>query len=129
MKLEVGMYVRYKRGSNVYGVEPPARIAKVLERINDSDFLKLDNGNDILESDVVKANFNIYDLIELGDIVEVEWDNDNGKDLYEVIALCDDLEEIGIMKDINKTYFVGIESIKSILTKKQFENASYRIGE
>ena len=122
-KLAVGTYVRYKRGSNGYGMEPPARIAKVLERINDSDFLKLDNGNDILESDVIKASFDIIDLIEVGDYV-------NG---YK-IGHIDDCK--GAMREFYYDYEnpkedVGHweEEIKSVITHEQMEQMSYRIGD
>ena len=117
MKIEVGMYVRYKRGSNGYGIEPPARIAKVIDRINDSDFLNLDNEKCILENDVVKASYNIIDLIEIGDYV-------NGV-LVDSVPLTKKINmPSGRWRIVNCTN----EDIKSIVTKEQFEYITYKVS-
>ena len=66
LELKVGMYVRYTRGA-INGYVPP-RIAKIINKNN--DLLKLDNNNEILESDIIgKPSFDLIDLIEVGDYV------------------------------------------------------------
>lgn len=50
MKLEVGMYVRYKRGSMGYNIEPADKIGKIINRVNESDIYELDNNNNIFEN-------------------------------------------------------------------------------
>lgn len=116
MKIEVGIYVRYKRGSNGYGVEPPERIAKVVNRINNSDFLQLDVKQDILESDVIKADHNIIKLIKAGDYVNGAKVNRIEKD-YIVI------NEIWTGRELLRN-----EDIKSIVTKEQFETIVYKVN-
>lgn len=128
MKLEVGMYVRYKRGSNGCGIEPPERIAKVLERINNSDFLKLDNGNDILENDVVKASYNIIDILEVGDYV-------NGEKVLEINCkweYMDDDSDTGVNEvydglELQKGRIYFEYEIKSVVTKEQMEQMEYKV--
>lgn len=127
MKLEVGMYVRTKK----YG------IAKIIGGISDKfniDVFKKD-GYTLRcqkERDILKASFNIIDLIEEGDYV-------NGE---KVIALKKDISERNIHFNSKKcniftdyslaeNWYFGIEDkdIKSIVTKEQYKNIEYRIGE
>lgn len=114
MKIEPNMYVRYKRSSNGYGIEPPERIAKVLDRINNSDFLKLDTKQDILESDVVKADRKIIDLIKVGDYV-------NGE------LVCEGAEGLCVWYG-EECVELEDEDIESILTKEQFETIVYKVN-
>lgn len=128
MKLELkeNMYVR-----NCYG-----RIAKI-EDIEDNiaycdnwlyqryeefiTFIELNNEKDI--NKITKVSYNIIDILEVGDYV-------NG---YK-IGYIDDCK--GAMREFyydyeNPNEDVGHweEEIKSIVTKEQFENMEYRIGE
>ena len=66
LKIKKGMYIRYTRGA-INGYVPP-RIAKIINKNN--DLLKLDNNNEILESDIIgEPAFDLIDLIEVGDFV------------------------------------------------------------
>lgn len=128
MKLELkeNMYVR-----NCYG-----RIAKI-EDIEDNiaycdnwlyqryeefiTFIELNNEKDI--NKITKVSFDIIDILEVGDYA-------NG---YK-IGYIDDCK--GAMREFyydyeNPNEDVGHweEEIKSIVTKEQFENMEYRIGE
>ena len=126
MKLEEGMYVRTKDGYIF-------KIKELLEKgkYNDSDNkivqrFKIDGmyqkNEDYIETDymysdwIKKSNYNIIDLIEVGDYV-------NGE-LVEYI-------EVDSYKDyvINIDYWCKKKDIKSIVTKEQFESVSYKVGD
>lgn len=112
MKLEVGMYVRTDNGI----------IGKLYEQIGDM-FTYKDSNRDYItyglsHNEILKASFDIVDLIEVGDYV-------NGKKIYS-IGLT-----IGILNTINfiDGTFIIVDDIKSIVTKEQFEQMSYKIGD
>ncbi len=121
-KLEIGMYVRTKK----YG------IAKIIGGISDKfniDVFKKDGCTLRCqkEKDILKASFNIIDLIEVGDYV-------NGSKVIKIknVENYPDLSSVKIEKSdfrygVYETVFK--EDIKSIVTKEQFESISYRIGE
>ena len=122
MKLKVGMYVKYTRGA-INGYVPP-RIAKITD-CSDKDLIKIDNGQVILKADILKASYNIIDLIEEGDYV-------NGKLVY----YDEELKCLGqsFVDGDGNFYFESItkdwkNKIKTVLTKEQYENNVYRIGE
>lgn len=132
MKLELkeNMYVR-----NCYG-----RIAKI-EDIEDNiaycdnwlyqryeefiTFIYLNNEKDINE--ITKVSFDIIDILEVGDYV-------NGYPVTAILSSNNKVYEIQVKRPNNRT---GVwikrirnnEDIKSIVTKKQFEDMEYRIGE
>ncbi len=120
MELKEGMYVRDKYG----------RIGKIM-CINNK-FLLLDSQNghqSTFVDDVIKTSFNIIDLIEVRDYV-------NG---YKVISVG--IEEQGykyIDLDFDRKDdavhweqcgSLQNDEIKSIVTKEQFEQISYEVGE
>ena len=114
-KLEAGMYVRTDKGE----------IKKVFQYDEQDDnplFCTL-NCYATMKGTISKASNNIIDLIEVGDYV-------NG---YK-IGYIDDCK--GAMREFyydyeNPNEDVGHweEEIKSVVTKEQFENMEYRIGE
>lgn len=115
MKLEVGMYVRTKK----YGI---AKIICGTSNKFNIDVFKKDGCTLRCqkERDILKASFNIIDLIEVGDYV-------NGLPI----------QKINKYLSTNEKYLVLLgscsdwenEDIKSVVTKEQFENMKYRIGE
>lgn len=117
MKIEVGMYVKTKRGY----------ICKIVN-INDFRELNMKYGvkanylKDIMfigDEDIIKASYNIIDLIEAGDYVNgilIESIYKREKD--RLLCHCWNEE---IMFEINSN------SIQSILTKEQFEREAYKI--
>lgn len=120
-KLEVGMYVRTKKG-----------IAKIIDIILEPDnyyfkmwvtdkYLEItDDAEYISEVDVLKASYNIIDLIEVGDYVNgfrVVWVNLNNKTIEINSYYLDDV----LIK--NK------QDIKSIVTKEIFSSMEYRLGD
>lgn len=117
MKLEVGQFVRTKDGhisQYKYYDTTNAYMEKLL-------CIPLSNGTFANIEDIVKASYNIIDLIEAGDYV-------NG----DKIGYIDDCK--GAMREFSYDYEnpskdVGHwqEEIKSIVTKEQFENIKYEI--
>lgn len=119
-KLEVGMYVRF----NYHRVTVPIQISKIKEKhyedIERYYYYLTDNELVISEAQILKASFDIIDLIEVGDVITT-------------INLCGEVTKID--KENNKIYttcydgeYCHKEDIKSIVTKEQFESMSYRIG-
>lgn len=90
-----------------------------------------DNNLYLTDGDIIKISPNIIDLIEVGDYVNgerVEW---IGYDLYrenEDKTLTGIGEKRILFNEFTKDS-VREKSIKSILTKEQFESMEYKIGE
>lgn len=119
-KLEVGMYVRF----NYHRVTVPIQISKIKEKhyedIERYYYYLTDNELVISEAQILKASFDIIDLIEVGDVITT-------------INLCGEVTKID--KENNKIYttcydgeYCHKEDIKTVVTKEQFESMSYRIG-
>ena len=108
MKLEVGMYVRTKD-----------KIVKI-EKI--SDGVMWDTQGYVHFGDFIKASHNIIDLIEVGDYV-------NGYKVY--YCYCADEDSTGLFIDTEKgrQWLDKPGQIKSIVTKEQFEQMQYKVGE
>lgn len=124
--MKVGEYVRTNDGC----------ICKVLEYtdISNNDFyVNTDSPyNVIYKSWIVKSSPNIIDLIELGDLVRLFMEDDVDKedtDIFEVVAINDDKKEIGVFTGNFEIEFFPIENLRSIVTKEQFSQMEYRIGE
>lgn len=117
MKLEIGMYVRTKDGE----------IHKI-KSIN-NEYIEYENGFGVpyeLKEYIVKASYNIIDILEVGDYV-------NG---YKVSAIYnpngDEIVNITLIMEYGyetiNTY-IDDYSINSIVTKEQFENLKYKVGD
>ncbi len=118
MKLEVGMYVR----TELYG------ISEIIYMEN-LEWIEIDKNKDFLihRDTILKASYNIIDLIEVGDVIvdkeghkysinyEFETDYNNEYKSYEITI--DDYITL-FLKD-------GL----SIITKEQIEQICYRIGD
>lgn len=118
MKIEVGMYVRVKGKNNF-----PGGIAKVLklEKVKKDTWLTLDKALDysFLTSmtSIIKASYNIMDLIKKGDYV-------NGREVTDIFYDSND-EVIGI-STIGSVDYIN-NQIKSIVKKEQFESMKYEV--
>lgn len=129
-KLEIGMYVRTKK----YG------IAKIIGGISNKfniDVFKKDGCTLRCqkEKDILKASFDIIDLIEEGDILLL-FDKEYGKE-YKVEVMVD-RENFAAVVNYEQNDLLNLEyelitnehiELLKILTKEQFESMSYRIGE
>lgn len=116
MKLEVGMYVRLQND-----VEDIVVINKIANVFETTILTENDGSNyqgEYTKKNVVKASYNIIDILEVGDYV-------NGKKIYS-LGLT-----IGILNTINfeDGTFTIAEDIKSVITHEQIEQMEYRIGE
>lgn len=150
MKLEIGMYVRTVLG-----------ISKLVEiKNNDSIYVfdKLDENlwtDDIadeiweceLKDIVVKASYNIIDILETGDYVnglpvecvEGTWDDENDKRVYYGVATYGHKSNLPYHTYIVKDEFendydlrfrcIKPNEIKSIVTKEQMEQMAYKVVE
>lgn len=125
MKLEVGMYVRLV--NDVEDIVIINKIANVFETTilteNDGSIYQ----GEYTKENVVKASYDIIDLIEVGDYV-------NRYPVTAILSSNNKVYEIQVKRPNNRTG-VWIErirnngDIKSIVTKEQFENMKYIIGE
>lgn len=106
MKLEIGMYVRTKKG-NIYKFETNNSMAK--------------NG---AKKYMVNCIYDIIDILEVGDIISFYEDIDNYKKQY-VIGIPD-LITLDEIKD--KITNDNIRLV-SILTKEQMEQMAYKVEE
>ena len=103
MKLEVGMYVRTKKGK-IYKFESDNSMAK--------------NG---AKKYMVNCSYNIIDILEVGDYV-------NG---YKVIDIVKGFKVIVDKLEVDTTtglyHNIGITNLDSIVTKEQFESIKYSL--
>ena len=123
MKLEVGMYCRYKNFQN------KIKMGKICEIIPADDMIVYDyiilEHDGLLEHDIINASFDIIDLIKKGDIIRYRIDKvslETKGYLTGVIDITDEEMLKSIKED--KNYHV-----LQILTKEQFEEMSYEVGE
>lgn len=135
-EIKVGEYVRTKRGiaqitDLVCGQDAYFDTENIFES-NDIDFYR-NNGIDIYGSFfrdlVVKHSPNIIDLIEEGDYV-------NGTEVVTVYGYDrygNDKDELGIIEVVGEEawgiYLTDIKKIKNIVTKEQFEQMKYIVGD
>ena len=131
--LKPNMYVRTNKG----------KIGKIIKQIDNSGSLHhdnyvwlLDNGNMLaLHSNKVKnASFNLIDLVEYMDLLEIEnpvklYDKDEKVSLFNPVR-CDGFtkfEDGTHCIILNLDYLVDIKDlkIKSVLTKEQFNSCKY----
>ena len=118
MKLEAGMYVRYKPLLSSKYVK--INKIKEIEEKENCLHIWLEDKDLITEKYLIKASYNIIDILEKGDYV-------NG---LLVTRICEDNETKE--KYINLYGSVSEweqENIKSIVTKEQFEQMAYKVGE
>lgn len=122
MELEVGMYVRL-----VNDVEDIVVINKIANVFETTILTENDGSNyqgEYTKENVVKASYNIIDILEVGDYVNGYKVSLKGYD-YAHFVQCDYPVENGTTNH----YKFYKQAIKSVVTKELFEIAEYRIGE
>ena len=129
MKLEVGMYVRTDNGI----------IGKIYEKIGDM-FTYKDSNRDyitygLLHSEIIKASYNIIDILEVGDIITFKFSNDVYKvlcvpnkkvgceDFYFEYDISQEFEDLRMKPEMVKG------QIKSIVTHEQMKQMAYKVVE
>lgn len=123
MKLEVGMYVRTKDGyisQYKYYDTANAYMGKLL-------CIPLSNGTFANIEDIIKASYNIIDILEVGDYV-------NGMEVTRISGTRYDKNDLHCYCEHNgnenwQQVMIPMKNIKSIVTKEQFEEMSYKIKE
>ena len=118
MKLEVGMYVRTLDGiSKVIEVKEEVE-HNIMSRFA-NEYMNIYFMNEIM----CDPSFNVIDLIEEGDYV-------NGMKVNN-IAIEDGLIYLHMDADecLHETTMLTGDNIESIVTKEQFEEIKYRVGE
>lgn len=130
MKLEIGKFIRTPYGirkivnitkDDGYG-KPKVRLIELDRHLNTPykfDYIFYTDENVIKKC---KTSYNIIDILEIGDYV-------NGYLIYEIVEYEDDTRAIVIANDNNKSIIWEKQDIKSIVTKEQFENMEYRLGD
>ena len=121
--LSVGMYVRLV--NDVEDIVIINRIANVFETTilteNDGSIYQ----GEYTKENVIKASYNIIDILEVGDILV---DDTNRK--LEILLIDDELmvRNAGLIYDNN--YYLPIKSItiKSVITHEQMEQMAYKVG-
>lgn len=112
MKLEVGMYCRYNNFQNKIKIAKIKGIQKA-DEVFQYDYINFDNADGELETNIIKASYNIIDILQVGDYV-------NG---YEVTSK-DQFLGFG-----NHDWYMTNDEIKSIVTKEQMEQMAYKVGD
>lgn len=129
MNLEVGMFIKYKRGA-IHGYVP-IKIARIVD-CSDDVLIKIDNGQCILRDDVIKARHKIIDLIQQDDLLEIRYlikPDEYQKEILQVIKSYGGKLHVNAFPQkifIEEFNTYGIE-ILSIETKEQFNSAKYEV--
>ena len=117
MKLEVGMYVRINTNFRKICIG----IGKIKDIVQDTIYVNMNTNLPISFNltDIIKASYNIIDLIEIGDIVKY-----NDEDCYGDHILIEDVD-YNLLERLKNDIQCHL---LAILTKEQFENNCYKIG-
>lgn len=130
MKLEVGMYVRFK---DKRGIKYIRKIVKIPED-NRYASLYLDKeanySHGLSPKNVIKASYNIIDILEIGDYV-------NGSEILEFeneyIKEDDKFVPFGVITENcfleNTDSWIIEKNIKSVITHEQMEQMAYKVGD
>ena len=117
MKLEVGQFARLKSGyiCKIINIndfrEPNMKYGVEANYLKDVMFI----GDD----DVVKASYNIIDILEVGDYV-------NG---YYVEDVLKTFVNVAVGSNYFQSPTIYEKDIKSVVTKEQFSSMEYRLGD
>ena len=135
MKLEVGMYVRTENGiiekiNQIYDRHATDNTVVWLNGYGDGRSVFVDDFEEVKYQSINARGFikkepsnNIIDLIEVGDYV-------NGYKVYEVKEECVMIGfKCTILDEDYVTQTVYKNEIKSIVTKEQFKQMQYKVGE
>lgn len=122
MELEVGMYVRHKPLLSRKYVK--INKIKEIEEKENCLHIWLEDKDLITEKYLIKASYNIIDILEIGDYVST------------VTGECAVIA--GVYNDINSKKYLRLcncigeyyeDDIKSIVTHEQMEQMAYKVGE
>lgn len=114
--MNVGDYVRTKRG--IIGK------IKLIDNQTELEDLYLVKRQWYYKENFIKSSPNIIDLIEVGDYV-------NGKKVIDTFTdyIFDYSEEFKVIRFSETDILHDVKHIKSIVTKEQFSQMEYKVGE
>ena len=132
MKLEVGKWCRTKKGTIFKIIGGNVDMWEIdidysyLSKCENEDYnsYAYNKNNSLFEYLVVKASYNIIDILEIGDIISFYEDIDNYKKQY-VIGIPDLITLDNIKDKITNDNI----RLVSILTKEQMEQMAYKVEE
>lgn len=127
MKLEVGQFVRFKDKRNI------TYIRKIREIPQDNRYASIyldkeaNYSKGLSLKNIIKASYNIIDILEVGDYV-------NGMEVTRISGTRYDKNDLHCYCEHNgnenwQQVMIPMKNIKSIVTKEQFEEMSYKIKE
>ena len=120
MKIEVGMYMRTNDGKICKITKftyPDVRLTHLKGTVY------TDNGI-YWGMDILKTSHNIIDLIEVGDVIAIKEDIDKFSQVF-ILGIY----EPALLKEIKARVESHKLIIDRIVTKEQFEQVSYKVGE
>ena len=117
MKLEVGMYVRTKDGiiARIKEIDNNERLYLNQKSIYTDDY----KHDLIIDYEVIKASYDIIDILEIGDYV-------NG---YYVEDVLKTFVNVAVGSNYFQSPTIYEKDIKSIVTHEQMEQMAYKVGE
>lgn len=132
MKLEVGKWCRTKKGTIFKIIGGNVDMWEIdidysyLSKCENEDYnsYAYNKNNSLFEYLVVKASYNIIDILEIGDIISFYEDIDNYKKQY-VIGIPDLITLDNIKDKITNDNI----RLVSILTKEEMEQMAYKVEE
>ena len=127
MKLEVGKWCRTKKGTIFKIIGGNVDMWEIdidysyLSKCENEDYnsYAYNKNNGLFEDLVVKASYDIIDLIEVGDYV-------NG---YYVEDVLKTFVNVAVGSNYFQSSTIYEKGIKSIVTKEQFSSMEYRLGD
>ena len=127
MKLEVGKWCRTKKGTIFKIIGGNVDMWEIdidysyLSKCENEDYnsYAYNKNNGLFEDLVVKASYDIIDLIEVGDYV-------NG---YYVEDVLKTFVNVAVGSNYFQSSTIYEKDIKSIVTKEQFSSMKYRLGD
>lgn len=121
MKLEVGMYIRTDKVGikKIYKIDNNKTKYKYLYKLKNQDGDGCIDLGVLCENNIIKASYNIIDILEVGDYV-------NG---YYVEDVLKTFVNVAVGSNYFQSPTIYEKDIKSIVTQEQFENMAYKVGE
>ncbi len=126
--IEVGMYVRTRNGiKQIYKIDNHKTKWKYYFKLKKQDGDGCIDLGSLSKEDIIgEPNFDIIDLIEVGDYV-------NGMEVTRITGTRYDENDLHCYCEKNgdenwKQVMIPAKNIKSIVTKEQFEQMSYKVG-
>lgn len=128
MKLEVGMYCRYKNFQNKIKIAKIKGIQKA-DEVFQYDYINFDNDDGELETNIIKASYNIIDILEENDYINgLRIEKNKYGELYTSYVYYGG--DIGKQCEVYTTWLKELKEdmIYSVVTHEQMEQMAYKVG-